>query len=468
MPRTNKNVPLDLTRTHELSVGLIDRLVCPAGKGQVFLRAASVDGLRVRCTANGAKSWVYESKVHGRTFRRTLGPVGVMSISHAEDKARALALMVKTEKADPREVERRQVEAASAAMLQKQTEAAQHAAEEARRTTPARVAWDAYVAERSAHWSDAHRSDHENLALDAPLRKPGPLAELLRLPLPGITAEVVRRWVEREAAYRAGRVRLSLRLLKAFLRWCDGEPPFRGLAAPDAIGRKAVLAAGVAKRGGLAIMREQLPAWFKAVRELPPVPSALIQCLLLLGCRVGELQRLRWEDVDFKWGRIHLNDKGDPKAGRDVPMSVFVANLLRGLPRTGELVFQSPRVLSMTPQNIRRRERRASEIPQSRASVVEVNTLHKRACRRAGLPDLTIHDLRRSTATLAEWVNVPAGVASQIAGHKPRSVREAHYIRRPFDMLKLHGEVIERFIVASAGLNWPEAAARNLSVATAA
>lgn len=469
MPRAKKDVPIDLTRTHDLSVGLIERLACPTDKEQVFLRAASVEGLRVRCTVKGAKSWVYESKVQGKTFRRTLGPVGVLSIPDAEDKARALALVVKTDKADPRELDRQQAEAEAAAQAEAQARAAEQAAEDARRTTASRVAWDAYITERSPRWSESHRIDHKELAQeaqDAPPRKAGPLAELLRLPLSGITAEVVRRWVKREAPNRAARVRLSLRLLKAFLRWCETEPTFRGLAAPDAIGRRAVDAAGAPKRGGLALMREQLPAWFASVRQLPPVPAAMLQCLLLLGCRHNEMARLRWENVDFTWGRLHLNDKNDTVSGRDVPLSAFIASLLSALPRTGALVFQSPRVLSMTPQNIRRRERRDSAKPQNENSVVAVNELHTQACLRAGLPPLTLHDLRRSNASLAEWVNVPPGVAAQISGHKPSGVRERHYIVRPFDMLKIHGEVIERFIVESAGLKWPDSKPQRLHAVT--
>ena len=44
----------------ELTAGAIDRLTCPAGKTQAFLRDTKAPGLRVRVTAAGAKAYVFE------------------------------------------------------------------------------------------------------------------------------------------------------------------------------------------------------------------------------------------------------------------------------------------------------------------------------------------------------------------------------------------------------------------------
>ena len=38
MARPNKSTPLDLTQSHDLTVGTIERLTCPDGKAQAFLR----------------------------------------------------------------------------------------------------------------------------------------------------------------------------------------------------------------------------------------------------------------------------------------------------------------------------------------------------------------------------------------------------------------------------------------------
>ena len=106
MARPRKDAPIDLSVTHELSVGLIERLACPAGVLKAFLRDKDVTGLRVRVTANGAKSFVYEAKLNGKAISRTLGGFPLMPIDEAKDEARKLAKTVKTDKQDPRELDR--------------------------------------------------------------------------------------------------------------------------------------------------------------------------------------------------------------------------------------------------------------------------------------------------------------------------------------------------------------------------
>jgi hypothetical protein len=41
MARPSKSTPLDLTQTHDLTVGTIERLTCPHGKAQAFCETAT-------------------------------------------------------------------------------------------------------------------------------------------------------------------------------------------------------------------------------------------------------------------------------------------------------------------------------------------------------------------------------------------------------------------------------------------
>jgi integrase len=70
----------------------------------------------------------------------------------------------------------------------------------------------------------------------------------------------------------------------------------------------------------------------------------------------------------------------------------------------------------------------------------------------AGLPRVTLQGLRRSFATLSEWVETPAGIAAQIQGHAPQGVREQNYVRRPVDLLRVWHDKIEAWILAEAGI----------------
>ena len=84
-----------------------------------------------------------------------------------------------------------------------------------------------------------------------------------------------------------------------------------------------------------------------------------------------------------------------------------------------------------------------------------------------GLEGLTLHGLRRSFSTLTEWLEIPAGVVAQIQGHKPSATAEKHYKRRPLDLLRVHHERIEQWILEQAGIK-PGSSAQVLPLAAAA
>jgi integrase len=277
-----------------------------------------------------------------------------------------------------------------------------------------------------------------------------------------LNAPTIEAWAAREAKDRPARVRLALRLLKAFLRWAASEPDLKGKADPTAASaKKAREVAGKAKPKNDYIQREQLPAWFSHVRQIQnPVIAAYLQCLLLTGARREELAELKWEDVNFQWRGMELKDKIEGR--RAVPLTPFVSHLLAALPRRNEWVFSSVSATKNDPTNIKRRARyhlqNGSEAPKNEGSnrsesgrLVEPSIAHRKACTAAGL-ELTLHGLRRSFASLCEWLDIPGGISAQIQGHAPQGVREQNYIRRPLDLLRVHHEKIEAWILEQAGI----------------
>ena len=77
---------------------------------------------------------------------------------------------------------------------------------------------------------------------------------------------------------------------------------------------------------------------------------------------------------------------------------------------------------------------------------------HNCACAVAGIDGLTLHGLRRSFKSLTEWLEIPAGVVAQLMGHKPSATAEKHYTVRPLDLLRVHHEKIEAWILEQAGI----------------
>jgi integrase len=179
------------------------------------------------------------------------------------------------------------------------------------------------------------------------------------------------------------------------------------------------------------LQREQLGLWFETVGAIGnPVMQAYLQALLLTGARATEMGRLKWADADFEWHSLTLRDKAEGE--RTIPLTPYLAQLLAALPRRNEYVFSSPSAKS--------------------GRLTDANHRHTRALREAGLPQVTLHGLRRSFGTLSEWVECPVGVVAQIQGHKLSALAEKHYRRRPLDLLRLWHTRIEAWIRDQAGI----------------
>ncbi|MBU6257890.1 MAG: integrase arm-type DNA-binding domain-containing protein [Burkholderiales bacterium] len=470
MARPRRDASPDLAQRCNLTAGAIERLACPTGKAQAFLRDTEAPSLRVRVTSAGAKSYVFESKLNRKNIRRTIGDVRDWTIEKARGEARRLAVLVDNG-IDPRELEREEADARVAAVERKAAAEAAASAESAAQALTVGEVWRRYVDERRPHWGERSYLDHLKSAQDGGVprkrgggtTKPGPLAPLMSMRLIDLDSAAVEAWAMREAKDRPARVRLALRLLKAFLRWAAAEPDLKGRADPAAASaKKAREAAGKAKAKNDYLQREQLGPWFDSVRRIPnAVIAAYLQCLLLTGARREELGSLRWEDVNMQWRGLSMRDKIEGE--RMVPLTPYVAHLLGSLPRRNEWVFSSVKGISGDAGNIKRRMRyhaaKGTVAPlgdvarlSATGRLVEPSIAHRRACAAAGLEGLTLHGLRRSFASLCEWLDIPGGISAQIQGHAPQGVREQNYIRRPLDLLRVHHEKIEAWILEQAGI----------------
>ena len=464
MARPKKTDAPDTTQAIELTAGAIERLACPTDrKAQAFLRDTKAPGLRVRVTNTGAKSFVYEAKLNRQTIRRTIGDVRAWTIEQARAEARRLAVVLDNGQ-DPRELERQQQ---AERMAQRQQEQA--------KAVTVGEAWAAYIEERRPHWGERHYADHLKMAAPGgepvkrgvklepgkprPLTVPGPVYPLLALKLSELTPSVVEAWAAENGKTRPTYARGCWRCLKVFLNWCAEHPTYREAMTDTnpAATKKTCEALGKASVKTDALMREQLPAWFAAVRQLPnPVIAAALQVIVLTGARPGEVLALRWEDVNTQWRGLTIRDKVEGE--RVIPLTPYVAQLLAGLPRRNEWVFATGRAASMNLKNIKRRvgydegQDAAPFVGKSDSGhIAPPNGPHAEACRVAGV-DVSLHGLRRSFKSLTEWLEIPAGVVAQIMGHKPSATAEKHYTVRPLDLLRVHHERIEAWILEQAGV----------------
>ena len=474
MARPSKTAPIDYKGSNDLTHGLLERAACPEGLPFVLVRDADKKGLRLRVTKAGGKYWQFETRTKGNLFTRALGEWPTVSIEKAKAEAHRLRGLTQTG-TDPRELERQQQEAEAAAKTEKAAKVAQLAEQEAARAATVAEAWDVYLAERRPFWREVTYKDHVQMAhAGGDERKrmkgvktiAGPLAHFMTMRLVDLDNAKVHAWAQKETKARPTRARLALRLLKAFLRWCASEDAYKAVTGPTAAsGKKAREVLGTSKPRNDYIQREQLAAWFTHVRQIQnPVISAYLQCLLLTGARREELGELKWEDVNFQWRGLTMKDKVEDV--RAVPLTPYVAHLLQGLPKRNEWVFSSVTAVSLNEKNTARRAnyhaKYGQSVPLSRSEsgrITEPSIAHRKACAAAGLDGLTLHGLRRSFASLCEWLDIPGGISAQIQGHAPQGVREQNYIRRPLDLLRVHHEKIEAWILEQAGVTFDAKAA---------
>lgn len=429
----------------KLTAGRVREFV--SDKAQAFLWDTMTPGLAVRATASGAKAYIYQGKLNGKDIRVTLGDVRAWPLESVTDEhgneiqrgarqeARRLQSLI-DQGLDPRE--------------EKRARQQDHAARQAR-ALEAKVtigdAWGAYIEARRMRWAAVTLANHQKMVRKGGKprtrgRKPGqsdttiagPLHRLMPRPLSSLDENAVSAWLAEEVEKGPTQAEQAFRILRTFINWCAEQSTYRDVVHADACKSKSMLEQlPKVKPKDDCLQREQLKSWFDAVKRLSPVPSVYLQTLLLVGARREEWATLKWADVDFQWRSLTIHDKVEGE--RTIPLTPYVAALLSSLPRRNVWVFSS--------------------VTGKSGRLTEPRNAHVKALTTSGLPHVTLHGLRRSFGTLAEWVEAPVGVVAQIMGHKPSALAEKHYRRRPLDLLRMWHTRIEAWILEQAGIEQP-------------
>jgi hypothetical protein len=413
---------------------------CESSKQQSILWDAKTPGLGLRATSSGAKSYIFEARLHGKTLRQTIGDIRTWTISKAQSEATRLKALT-DQGIDPRQLQ-------AEAIAKDNAQRGAHALDKARKKLLARTAWDAYLAYSrpvtgKKSWGAQHKTDHiiaanpggEACKIGNKTTKAGPLAHLLSMSLYAITSSVIQEWLALECESRSTFAHNSFRKFRTFIRWCTTQSDYKDVVNADCCLTDAVkdIVPESKTKLGDCLQREQLSAWFEAVRKINnPVISAYLQGLLITGARREELAGLRWVDADFRWRSLTIRDKVE--GTREIPLTPYLKLLLSALPRRNEWVFSSPAAAD--------------------GKLSEPRIAHIKALEAAALPHVSLHGLRRSFGTLCEWVEMPAGISAQIMGHKPSALAEKHYRRRPLDLLRMWHDKVEVWILEQARIEF--------------
>ena len=401
---------------------------------------SEVRGLHVQVTPGGARSWVLRFRVHGRRVNHTLGRWPEVTTAQARKMANTLLGEI-IDGNDP---------------------AAKKKAERQAKTMKDLA--DQFTKEHLPTLKKSTSDEYARLLAKKILPALGP-KRVKDVDPSDVAALLAQIRLDTPKGVMANRVRAVLSkmfTLAALWGYCPGGAnPAKGQArAPETkkdrhLSDKELVAVGAALRH-----LEPAPEGVERPEDALPAEDtyalAALRLFLLTGMRKSELigdrkrekatraiveriPALPWKDVNLQAGQIRLAEhKTAKKSGaRIVLLCVPACELLEGLPRMlgnrfvipGAIIGESLVALQCTWERVR----------------IAVGTLQEKAKvpkkDRVSVLDVTIHDLRRSFASLGARLGYPEAFIGALLGHSAGTVTQG-YARVGFDPLRDAVEVI--------------------------
>ncbi len=195
----------------------------------------------------------------------------------------------------------------------------------------------------------------------------------------------------REIPYQANRVIgiLSVMLAQAEL-WGlrpEGYNPCRGIKKFKEEKRERFLSLQELKKLGEALEAEQLQS---------PYVAHFFRLLILTGCRLGEIQSLKWDYVDFENSILRLPDSKTGK--KTIYLGEAAVNELKRIPK----VIGNPHVICGNNEG---------------QFLADVQAPWQRTRKAAGIEDVRIHDLRHTFASRAVALGQGLPTIGRLLGH---------------------------------------------------
>jgi integrase len=196
---------------------------------------------------------------------------------------------------------------------------------------------------------------------------------------------------------------------RAFRLAASADPPL-----VNSIPRISLLEENNVRKGFL-----EHEAYIALRNELPDHLKAIFVIGFHTGARVGELEGLKWAQVELNAKRIILQP-GETKNGEGRTLPIY-GEMLEWL-RIGREIRNAQ--FSNCPYVFHRDGERLANWRDDWDA----------ACKRAGVEGLLFHDLRRTAVRNMVRAGIPEKVAMQISGHKTRSIFDRYNIVNERDL----------------------------------
>lgn len=387
----------------------IRRFQCPAEAKQAFLFDTEAPRLAVRTTSNGAKSFVFEAKLHRTTIRMTIGDVRAWALEDARTEARRLQTIV-DQGNDPRQIVRDKIaakEAEKVAAEEKRME------QEQRKRFTLKALCEAYSENLKAKGKtkssrDAlsafrvHVFETEHAETAAKDISPSAIASIVRKVRESgkeRTAGILRNYLV--AAYNAARrAPFDTSMLSTLIDFEITSNPAEPIPAIQV------------SRGNRVLSPDELREYIQTLGDTH-ADKLLTVALYAGGQRMAQLARVKVSDYFADTGTLRLLD---PKGKRQNPRE--------------HLIQLGPKANKIVKDLVKESTSQESSIFQ--ASERMAGNRVAEICAAMSVPTFDLRDIRRTCETMLAGMGISKETRAQLLSHGLGGVQDVHYDRHSY------------------------------------
>jgi integrase len=379
----------------------------PPARGRVEYFDASFPGLALRVTANGSKSWSIFYRFGGRLRRFTIGTYPAIKPAQARREA-TTALERVREGFDPAQEKRARREL-------RPPEADTFAA-------IAHEYLERHLRKNNA--ASTYQEARRDLEHDAIAKwRSRPIASITRRDV----IELIDAIIERGAEIQANR---TLARLRALFNWAIQKD--RLSASPV-----ARMKMPTKERPRDRVLSDDELRWFWSATDQLDWPfGPFARLLLLTAQRRDEVASMEWQELDLaKRAWVIPRHKMKNNRAHEVHLSDAAGAVLGSLPRVGDgLVFTTTGETAVS----------GFSRAKSRLDAAMQDTKRAELGSKAGqIPQWTLHDLRRTTATGMARLNFPPHVVDKVLNHVSGTIRGVAAVYNRFEYLEERRAALE-------------------------
>ena len=358
----------------------LETLPIPPPDGRVTYYDTETNGFNLRITGTGTKSFSVHRRIKGgRPERITLGKFPALPLEEARKKAlevlselaqgHSVAVQIRHQKGD-----------------------------------------DITLGKVFSDYLEARKNLKPSTIADMRAAINATFSDWLEKPVTRITPAMVEQRHKERGQKSEARANLAMRYLRALLNFAQVKYAHDGISILPSNPVKKLSETRAwyrVERRQTILKAHELAPWFKAVLALPrPHVRDYLLFVLLTGLRKEEALGLKWEHVDIGNRTITILD---PKNHHDhiLPLSDYLQELLnqRKAESSSEYIFSDANGRCIT------------NFHYAHASIEKASGI-----------SFCIHDLRRTFATVAESLDIPAYALKRLLNHANNSDVTAGYI----------------------------------------